>query len=857
VRTGEGPSAVVIHPDNTTAFVANRGSATVTKLVNINTGAAVAATVDVGSEPTGLALSPTGAMLFVAEWAEGRVSIIDTATMTVVRAIDSVRNPRAVAVTNNRDGNDRDETLVVTEFFGESNPDLSHCASGSAEACDSGRVGRVRLFNLSDFAPQSPIIFNPIDSGFVPDGSAAGTASVMTSPNQFYSVAIQSGKIYVTSVSASPQAPAKFNANVFPVVYVGDLSTRSEDRSNVGSANLAKLAEDTIPQSEGHSRFFLSEPVDLAFQGDSNVAYVISRASDVVQRVVYDPATGITLGTDALKQIDLVAQYEGSGDPGCQNPSGIVVAHTAPRAYVNCWISRRLAVIDLDGQTLSTVVQSSDLPAAGSIDDSVRRGARFYFTGRGRWSHEGEGYGSCGSCHPDGLSDNITWSFAPGPRQATSMDGSFSHGAGPQQQRIFNWTAINDEVHDIERVTRNVLGGLGAITTSATNMCGTLSAEQAVILPADNLGAPVKDVQDTTVGMCTHDWDDITEFVKTIRPPHARRNLDSHSVELGARIFAASGNGSGNGACVTCHGGAGWTVSRRFYTPSATTNAALADATNPLGTFVPPTSDTFWPLQVTQIGSQPAAADNTGAEIKPKEVACVLRNVGTFGSDALEKKADGTRAEGHGGFNVPSLYGLAVGAPYFHDGQAATLEELLSDPKWQTHRTAGNPNFAPSSAQVQDLVSYLLAIDASTAEQPVPALFDACPEMFRAQLNGDQEVPRVPTTSASGEALFVVSADEASLSFQLSVTGLDAAQITGAHIHFAPPGVGGPVVVPLATSGFTPPLRGMLTASDLSPEGGVNTFADLIAALRAGNTYVNVHSLAHPSGEIRGQIVEP
>jgi hypothetical protein len=466
--------------------------------------------------------------------------------------------------------------------------------------------------------------------------------------------------------------------------------------------------------------------VDLDFAGSSDVAYVVSRASDVVQRVNYDSATGTTIGTLAVKQIPTGL--------GCQNPIGIVVANNGTRAYVNCWITRRLAVLDLSAQSVLQTVVSTDPPVSGSLEDAVQKGKRFYFTGRSRWSDEGEGYSSCGSCHPDGLSDGITWSFAAGPRQTTAMDGSFSHGPGAQKQRVFNWTGIFDEIHDFERNTRGVSGGLGAITISATNMCGNLAQEQQVAISSDGLGQPVKEVQDTTPGICVKDWDNINEFVKTIRPPRGLRELDPVSVGRGATIFSAAGSGTSDGACVKCHGDAGWTVSRRFFTPSSATNAALADPMDPISLFTPPTADSFWPLQTVQIGPQPAAADNTGGTIAPTEVACVLRNVGTFGvpgdsaaTAALEVKADGTRAQGNGGFNVPSLYGLSVGAPYLHHGQARTLQDLFTDATWQNHVKAGNANFAPTAQDTADLINFLLSIDASTSEQPVPDPFDACP----------------------------------------------------------------------------------------------------------------------------------
>jgi YVTN family beta-propeller protein len=842
VQTGDEPSAVVIHPNNTTAFVANRAAATVVEVSGINTDSPVVSrAIEVGSEPTGLALSPTGATLFVAEWAEGRVTALDTTTLAVTATLGAPNNPRAVAVTNDGDTDDSDETLIVTEFFGEPSDDPS-CPNGGSEVCDVGRAGRVRLYGLGDLAPQAPIILRPLDSGFAPAGSAAGTPTVMTAPNQLYAAAVQGQKVYVTSVSAAPQPPIRFNTNVFPVLYVGDLGTHTEDRSNVGSANLARLAEDALGDAAGTDRFFLQEIVDLAF-ADASTAYVVSRAADVIQRVSYDAETGITIGTEAVRQINV--------SPGCQNPTGIAISPSLQRAYLNCWITRRLGVINLETQAFLGTIQAAPLPAAGSVEDAVRRGARFYFTGRGRWSEEGEGYSSCGSCHPDGLSDNITWSFAAGPRQSTAMDATFSHGPGPQQQRVLNWTAIFDELHDFERNTRGVSGGLGAITTSPTNQCGTVTAEQQVALPADGLGQPVKEVQDTTPGVCTKDWDDITTFVKTIRPPRGPRTLGAQAVARGAALFDVDAGG-----CVRCHVGPSWTVSRQFWTPSSPVNEALKSMP-----FTPPTDESFWPIHSVQISTQPAAADTTGGAIGPNEVACVLRSVGTFGlpgdatsTGALERKADGTRAQGRGGFNVPSLWGLAVGAPYLHHGQARTLTQLLSDAKWSDHLKAGNPSFAPDEQQIQDLVSYLLSIDLSTPQREVPPNSDACPTELRVTLNGDNEVPPVETT-ANGQATVLIDATRSVITVVLAAGGVT--DVVGAHIHLAPVGVNGDVIFVLysAEEGpFTSPLTKTLRAADLSPTAGAQTFEEAVAAILSGGTYINVHTAAHQDGEIRGQV---
>ncbi|MFN3267476.1 MAG: hypothetical protein ACK41E_11635, partial [Deinococcales bacterium] len=100
-------------------------------------------------------------------------------------------------------------------------------------------------------------------------------------------------------------------------------------------------------------------------------------------------------------------------------------------------------------------------------------------------------------------------------------------------------------------------------------------------------------------------------------------------------------------------------------------------------------------------------------------------------TDALEKKPDGSRAQGRGGFNVPSLYGMSLGAPYLHHGQAGSLEELFADPRWNNHLRAANPVFLSSGNPARDrtdLINFILSIDADTPEQAVPAGFDLCPK---------------------------------------------------------------------------------------------------------------------------------
>lgn len=757
LTTGNEPSAVVIAADNKTAYVANRADATVVKITGIDGASpAVAATIEVGSEPTGLALSPSGASLFVAEFAEGRVVKINTADMTEVAVNEAPINPRAIAVTNDGDGEDDDETVVLPEFFGQS--------VGNAEATNNSRQGFVRLYGAKALEPIGQgITFDPRDSGFKKDLITGGDGApdpaadvrgqgdpVVTSPNQLFSVAISGTQIYVTSVSASPALPVRFNSNVFPVVLIADLATRTEDTSATGSFNLlAKIAEarpkfTPDPAVAAEKRLAMGEIVDIAFVGERKIAYIVSRAADAVQRVTFDGSIG--LGAAQNFQIDVVGDAPVSA--GCKNPTGLVAKSDGTKLWLNCWVSKKLGFVDLSSQTFSTAVDSVAFPAPGSDAEKVVKGKRFYFTGRGRWSKGGEGWSSCGSCHPDGLSDNITWVFGTGPRQTTAQDGSFSHGkTSAGKQRVFNWTGIFDEHHDFERNVRGVSGGIGVVTKpKAGASCGRATDEDPIALvvtdnsgvpipnpmnpavnqPLAGLARPVKELNEITANSCRHtEWDEVDEFVKTIRPTRALRKLDTAAVARGRVLFEQQGQ------CHKCHGGPGWTLSRRFFTPSGAGNATLAGETynRPAGVAAAFSDEDGG----RKIGVQLAVSSASMATVAPPRVACTIRKVATFGlpgdataTTSLEKKDDGTLAQGEGGYNVPSLYGMALGAPYLHHGAARTLDDLFVDSRWATHKTAGNPNFAPSESERADLVAFLLSIDANTDEIAVPATFDNC-----------------------------------------------------------------------------------------------------------------------------------
>jgi hypothetical protein len=110
---------------------------------------------------------------------------------------------------------------------------------------------------------------------------------------------------------------------------------------------------------------------------------------------------------------------------------------------------------------------------------------------------------------------------------------------------------------------------------------------------------------------------------------------------------------------------------------------------------------------------------------------------------------------------------------------------------------------------------------------------------IKVNLSGDQEVPPVQT-SASGSGTITVD-DDRSVKGKITTSDLKG---TGAHIHEGAVGKNGPDIITLKKS----------SDNEWSVPGDAKLTDAQYDAYKAGNLYVNVHSDANKSGEIRGQL---
>jgi hypothetical protein len=443
-------------------------------------------------------------------------------------------------------------------------------------------------------------------------------------------------------------------------------------------------------------KLFNTNPFALAFKRKAKEGFVALAATNRLLRLEVNGQGVPTINAPHNAQdpgnivrIELKDRLELSqSDPqdviGGMNPRGLALNSKDTRAYVMDFVSRDIAVVDISGSnpakyaTLARI-QSAHLPPSGTVAATVQRGKQLFNTAigpvgtatnsmrpAGRMSDTG--WGTCYSCHVNGLIDSVTWMFPDGPRQSISMENTFTfrdaviqHGAPAlpeSHQRALNWSAVRDEVQDFERNIRAVSGGGGLIEGIPEGAAGL--AQVPDLLVTANTGRDA-------------DLDAIATYIALgVRAPISP--LRGENVSRGRQLFAAAG-------CQSCHGGEDWTNSIIDFTPppaaAQVVDAQLAKFLCRVGTF---DSSLF--------------ADGVSNEIRANNVANV-------------------QARGADGFNVPSLISVFASAPYLHSGAALTLDAVLEN---VTHRSAGTGGVdtLTNPGDRRELVRFIKSIDRKT-----------------------------------------------------------------------------------------------------------------------------------------------
>jgi YVTN family beta-propeller protein len=728
IPVGLEPRCVAVHPNDGEAYVTNGISGTVS-VVSLTTFRVVA-TIPVGTEPRGCALTPDGLLLYVANHTEGTVSIVDTASRRVVGTVLVGRNPTAVAITNTGTGNTSAQTVFVTQIFAELDPTFNDPTfNGDGEARDLGKRGVVHAFPAGNANPPiTKITLSPLaDSGFTasrtnfcpkaadpqphslifcPDPTVPGTDPVNANnpqgvfPNQLLSALIRGGRLYLPNIGAQPEPPQIFNANVQALVYAVDTAALAEVQDEHINLN-QQIALETAAPPPSLDKTFGNDivAIDANLAGDTFL--IVSRGGNQVFRAKLE-AGKLNLLNAAGNRVDCRVQ---TGNL----PSGVAMRQDGTRAYANNEANFSVTSMNVeDGSclTLQLDISSSEPPAPGSLEHAVLVGKLAFFTALGipdndlfdtpirdfiprnfKGKQSKDAWSSCGSCHPDGLADGVTWIFGTGPRQTKPLDGMFNKFTNMSDQGLLNWSSIRGSNTDFNNNSRATQGGCGfASDDFGPGQCfaqgNTTLANPAIYDHGITQGASeALDAQTL--------W--IFAAVRALNQPQPS------NVEAGRTVFAAT--------CASCHGGAKWTKSQIFHRDNPAAVAQNGAALDP---------------GVTRLAPAPpvaAAPANEFFSFTCNDLTIkYLEDVGTFDvTDPLEIRdnAAASTAFGGNGFNVPSLLSINYHAPYLHRGQAQTLEDVFP---LHTLPAAGGATIQATLNALQraDLLVFLKSIDATT-----------------------------------------------------------------------------------------------------------------------------------------------
>ncbi len=696
VPVGRDPHCVALTPDNSRAYVTNSASGTVSVVALKGPGRFTEiATIPVGTEPRDCAVTPNGTLLYVANHTQGTINEIDTTTYTVTKNIRVGGNPTAIAITNDRDDRDDDETVFVTRFFAKL------IENGPGEGFDTGKRGIVRSFPVNNPNDMNTIRLSPLeDAGFTanrapfcpqfnsnvhsdifcPDTSLSDPNDPVIAqdpqgafPNQFYSALIRDHYLFLPNIGAGPEPPVRFNVNVQALINVVDTDAQQQRRDLNVNLNSQVAAERQAGNVNGIDGLFGNDLVAIDADLRGRRFLIVSRGGNFVFKAQLDAA-----GRMDLQPPNIVRYQTGN------IPNGVVMSTDGKRAYTNNEVDLSVTAIDLERDRVIGTMASSTPPPPGSFEHLQLVGKLAFFTALGipdndifdtpirdveplndRGKASDNAWSSCASCHPDGLSDGVTWHFATGPRQTVPLDAFFAKD-NPADQRISNWSAVRGSITDFNNNSRNVQGGLGFAGEPPNPNIFNHGITQGA---SDALDAQ-------------------TLWVETVRALNMPQRGSASSRNRGQDLFETS--------CASCHGGSKWTKSQVLYADNP------AFFSNPLAGGVPRDPG------ITNAGPQIVSYT-----VGPNTIQ-FLEDIGTYDpNDPSEIRGAGLQgftAVGGLGFNVPSLLGAGYHAPYLHHGKAQTLSDVFP-----LHGLNGGTIADALNTQEQaDLLNFLLSIDGRT-----------------------------------------------------------------------------------------------------------------------------------------------
>ena len=514
IETGKDPRGVAIAESGRLALVTNLAAGTLS-LIDLPEKKEITE-IPVGIEPYGVVFSPNKKEAWVTLSGESALAIVDLEKKQVQEKVPLPKKPRGISL-DQRNGKWQ---ALITHFTPRHLPGKATATLESIEATLSiSSKGSDGFWNVRE------IILPPVSSKHFPEAV----------PTLMQSVVVKGDRAYLPSFGATPHRPDDATFEGRPLL---EFETSVQALLTVVDLNKEQVIESESANLNTPGRI-LNGPYGIAFSPTSPSEVLIP---------VY--------GNNAVARFHLfegekprpVRAYRGSVDIFVgTNPRGVVYHPDGTRAYTVNFASGDLSVIQLKESQMEFRTPLGP-KKHDRLSPLARRGKELFYTTQ-RVDTVADFWFACGTCHPDGRTDGITWRFSNGPRSTPIITASLD-------TLPLHFDADRDEFTDFEHTVRDLQGGF--------------SLDRARLKPA--LGEP-------SSNKMAYGWKAMEAYIREGIDTPAAPTFEPSEIKEGELLFTQL-------KCDKCHGGVWFAPEPMGENPNIS-NGQITDTLHNVGTKSP------------------------------------------------------------------------------------------------------------------------------------------------------------------------------------------------------------------------------------------------------------------------------
>ena len=498
IAVGQYPASLAYLPALGEVWVANRDSASISRISASNRNLLGTVQLDANSRPYGLVAAGSGALVILE--ARGEIIRVNSAG-SVINRVALGSNVRHLAVDAAR-GRVLVSRFVTPPLPGESGNNVQTSSGGQALG------GEVLVLNSASLAQLTTVI---LPHSFAQSSEHSGPGL----PN------------YLRAPAIAPDGSAAWVPS-------------KQDNIRAG------LNRDGTLLDHDHSVRSITSRIGLdSLDANVNERIDLDNASTASAAAFGTYGSYLFVALEGNRMVAVIDAYRGEEQfriPTGRAPSGVVMAPDGRTLFVHNFLDRTVSIHDVSplierAENEASLIASVDVVGTERLDASVLLGKQLFHDALDpRLSRET--YMSCASCHNDGGHDGRSWDFSQfgeGIRNTTTL-----RGQGGTANGVLHWTGNFDEVQDFEGQIRDFAGGTGFLEDSVFNASTR----------ADSLGAPKAGLN--------ADLDALAAYLDSLStsdpsPVRAAAGL-SPLAATGRDLFLA-------GDCTSCHEGSNTTDS--------------------------------------------------------------------------------------------------------------------------------------------------------------------------------------------------------------------------------------------------------------------------------------------------------